>query len=180
LVRELEIKVLDVVEARRRGEKVEDDLVECKLDWPDVSKARQFAGLCNNARGSDVLLIIGLNEKTGSVHPLGSTDPATWWTSFQARFDEAAPNLTAHLRVAVGDGEFVTALGFDTSRVPFLVKSRDGSAPHFEIPIRDGTTTRSAHRHEVLRLLGPTIARSVGRSGWTPPVPTKLNIRIRQ
>lgn len=119
---EVEIKVLDVVEAIRRGEKVEDDLVECKLDWPDVSKARQFAGLCNKARGSDVLLIIGLNEKTGSVHPLGSTDPATWWTSFQARFDEAPPNLTVHLRVAVGDGEFVTALAFDTSRVPFLVK----------------------------------------------------------
>lgn len=125
---EVEIKVLDVVEAIRRGEKVEDDLVECKLDWPDVSKARQFAGLCNKARGSDVLLIIGLNEKTGSVHPLGSTDPATWWTSFQARFDEAPPNLTVHLRVAVGDGEFVPLSRSIRPGFRFSLKSRWFSA----------------------------------------------------
>lgn len=157
--RQVEMKALEIIEAVRRGEKVEDDLIECKSDWPALSKARQLAGLCNKARGSDVLLIIGLDEQTGVVHALPSTDPATWWASFQARFDEVAPDLTNHLRVAVGDGEFVTALTFDTSRVPFVVKTLDGSASiEREIPIRDGTRTRSAYRREILQLLAPTLA----------------------
>lgn len=47
--------MLAAVEATRRGSKVEDDLVECKWDWPDISKVRQFAGLCYTARGSEIL-----------------------------------------------------------------------------------------------------------------------------
>jgi hypothetical protein len=155
---EVEIKVLNVVEAVRRGEKVEDDLVECKRDWPDVSKARQLAALCNKARGSDVILIIGLDEATRSVHLVDSTDPATWWSSFQARFDEATPDLLVHQRVDVGDGQSVIALAFDTSRVPFVIKTPANSGPvEREIPIRDGTRTRSAHRREVIQLLAPNL-----------------------
>jgi hypothetical protein len=48
--RQVEMKALEIIEAVRRGEKVEDDLVECKSDWPALSKARQLAGLCNKAR----------------------------------------------------------------------------------------------------------------------------------
>jgi hypothetical protein len=75
--RQVEMKALEIIEAVRRGEKVEDDLIECKSDWPALSKARQLAGLCNKARGSDVLLMIGLDEQTGVVHALPSTDRAT-------------------------------------------------------------------------------------------------------
>jgi hypothetical protein len=155
---EVEIKVLNVIEAVRRGEKVEDDLIECKRAWPDVSKARQFAALCNKARGSDVIMIIGLDEATGSVHQVDSTDPAAWWSSFQARFDEATPDLLVHQRVDVGEGQSVIALAFGTSRVPFVVKTPANSGQvEREIPIRDGTRTRSAHRREVIQLLAPTL-----------------------
>jgi hypothetical protein len=47
---EVEVKVLEIVEAVRRDAKVEDDLVECKWEWPETSKVRQFAALCNKAR----------------------------------------------------------------------------------------------------------------------------------
>lgn len=154
---QVDLKVLEIVEAVRRGAKVEDDLVECKWEWPETSRVRQFAALCNKARGSEVLLIVGLDERDGTVNAQIGTDPASWWHSFEARFDEAAPDLTSHLRVAVGDGEFVTALIFDTSRVPFVVKSPPGSAVDREVPIRAGTRTRSAHRRELLQLLAPTI-----------------------
>ncbi len=151
------MKVLAAVDAVRRGQRVEDDLVECKSDWPDTEKARQFAGLCNRARGHPVLLIVGLDEKTGRVTTLNSTDPANWWPSFSARFDEVAPDLDVHMVVPVGNDEQVVALLFGTGRVPYVVKSSDGTGPHREIPMRAGTATRAAYRHEIVKMLGPTI-----------------------
>lgn len=149
--------MLAAVEAAEQGLPIEDDLVECKGAWPDAMKAKQFAGLCNKARGHPVILIIGLDETTHKVTPVTSTDPADWWAAFSARFDEVAPDLAIHMVVPLDNGRRVVALQFDTDRVPYVVKSSDGAGPHREIPIRDGTGTRAAYRHEILKMLGPTI-----------------------
>lgn len=73
-----------------------------------------------------------------------------------ARFDQVAPDLVQHLTVHVGDHETVVALLFDTSRTPYVIRTgRDGA--ELEVPIRDGTRTRSARRHEILRMLTPAL-----------------------
>ncbi|SDN46790.1 hypothetical protein [Geodermatophilus sp. DSM 45219] len=150
----LEGRVLQAVDALRKGITPEDDLTECKARWPEKTTARQLAGLCNKAAGEPVVYIIGVHDRTGAIMDPGPVDPADWWAGMRGQFDQTPPDVLTHLSIAVGDGEFVHAWAFDTSRAPFVVKS-DGSK--LEVPIRDGTSTRSAHRHELLRMLLPQV-----------------------
>jgi hypothetical protein len=155
---QLEATVLDLVTAVIAGTRIEDDLVECKRTWPEVSKARQLAGAANSAHGSPLLLIIGLDEDARKIVSPDDTDPATWWARMSARFDqEVAPTLVRHLRIPVGEGNSVIALLFETDRAPYVVKNFSGGSPEREIPVRGATGTRSAHRTELLRMLAPTI-----------------------
>lgn len=154
---EVEAKVLAVVDAIQRGQRVEDDLIECKREWPNSEKARQLAGSCNRARGHPVIYVIGIDEKDGVVLPLGSTDPSSWWPGISARFDGVAPDLETHLVVPLGSNEEVVALQFGTERAPYVVKNAAGSSPEREVPFRTGTSTRSAYRHEIIKMLGPVI-----------------------
>jgi len=76
-----------------------------------------------------------------------------------SRFDLPAPELEHHLVVPVGKQQAVTALRFLTDRSPYVITGggQDGALER-EVPIRDGTRTRSARRDELLRLLLPAIA----------------------
>lgn len=149
---QLEAMVLAAVDSLRSGAAVEDDRLELKREWPSMEKARQLAGVANRARGQDVVYVIGMDE-SGRVHPTGDTDPAKWWAEMAARFDQVPPDLVRHLVVYVGPGESVVALQFDTTRAPYLVQV--GTSEFLEVPIRQGTRTRSARRDEILRMLIP-------------------------
>ncbi|MFJ5217221.1 hypothetical protein ACIP98_21165 [Streptomyces sp. NPDC088354] len=151
---QLEIVVIKAVERVLTGLGNEDSLIEFKSEWPDASKARQLAGHANSARGEEIVWIIGVDEKARTLTAPEPPDLAKWWAQLSKRFDgQVAPEIT-DLAVPVGDGGLVTALLFQTDRSPYLVTVHGGAVER-EIPMRDGTRTRSATRFEVLKLLSP-------------------------
>ena len=152
----LEVLVLAAVDRVMKGRKTEDSLVECKREWPEVSKARQLAGHANSARGEEIVWIIGIDEKTGELTNPEMPDLAEWWSQMSSRFDDQVAPEMQSLNIQVNEHASVTALAFITDRAPYVVKtgSDEGRAER-EVPFRDGTRTRSARRHELLRLLRP-------------------------
>jgi hypothetical protein len=154
---QLEATVLAAVEQLRRQGNAEDDRVEFKREWPPVGKARQLAAAANRAAGSYIIYIVGIDERTGEVVARDDTDPADWGAQMASRFDQVGPDLLRHINVYLDDGSSVTALLFSTERAPYVVKTPGGS-PELEVPIRDGTRTRSARRAELLRLLVPAVS----------------------
>jgi hypothetical protein len=159
---QLDMRVIQLVDLVLAGRRIEDDLVECKGEWPDPQKrsaARQLAGHANKARDEPILWIIGLDEKTHSLRSPSLVEPADWWASVSSCFDPPAPELVHHRVVAVGDQQAVTALRFLTDGSPYVIKGGgEGGTLEREVPIRDGTRTRSARRDELLRLLLPAVA----------------------
>ena len=151
---QLEALVMQAVDTVKAGANPEDDRIEFKRAWPEVEKARQLAAAANQAQGDHVIYVIGVDDRTGEIHPLGNTDPATWWAQFEARFDEVAPELMRHITVSISAEERVVALLFRTDRAPYVVKGK-GDGAELEVPIRAGTRTRSAKRHELIRMLYP-------------------------
>jgi len=158
---QLEMRALQLVDLVLAGRRIEDDLVECKGQWPDPQKrssARQLAGHANKARDEPILWIIGLDEKAHTLTSPASIEVADWWASISSCFDPPALELEHHLVVPVDEHQAVTALRFLTDRSPYVIKGggQDGTL-HREVPIRDGTGTRSARRDELLRLLLPAV-----------------------
>jgi len=157
---ELEAWALRIVDQVGRQVRIEDTRVELKSDWLDPKRAaRRLAGHANAARGSTILWIIGLDETAGIVGISGA-DFAIWWGQMQSEFNELAPSVT-NLVVPV-QGKEVVALAFDTSRAPLVVKnpafgSQGGGSVSLEVPWRDGTSTRSATRSDLIRLLEPLL-----------------------
>jgi hypothetical protein len=147
----MELRVHQILD----GELTEDSFVEFKQELPADHRraARRIAGLANSARGVEVLWLIGVADD-GTV--VGTCDPelSSWWPQIQRCFDEVAPDL-ASIAVARPEGR-VLGLFFNTERAPYVLKT--AANPELEIPWRDGTRTRSARRHELLRILAPTIA----------------------
>ena len=151
---ELEGRVVAAIEARRNANvSPEDDFVECKGRWPEKDKARQLAALANRAAGEPVVLIVGFDDRSGAVVDPGPTDPADWWQGMVGQFDQTPLDMLRHMLVHIGPTEKVHAFAFGTDRVPYVVKNGQGR----DVPMRDGTSTRSAYRHELLRLLLPTV-----------------------
>jgi len=70
---QLEARTIELVDLVLAGKRIEDDLVECKGEWPDPQKrsaARQLAGHANKAGSEPILWIIGLDEKSHALtHP---------------------------------------------------------------------------------------------------------------
>lgn len=151
----LEARVMEIVERVRRGSAVEDDLVELKWELPqDVHKAaRQIGGSANAAGGAPVLWIVGLDEKDGSINAsVCEEDAAKWWPAVQRWFgDGVSPGLADFRRVVVAQAEWVTVLQFSTEDAPYLVKTASGGQVEAEVPWREGTSTRTARRHQLLR-----------------------------
>lgn len=158
---ELEAWVLRVADTIKAGGHNEDSRVELKAKWPDdpARAARRIAGLANAGRGDDVLWLIGLDETEGVVGATAS-DTASWWGSVKAWFDEGGPSLqdqVVHL-----DGQSVVALLFGAEGAPFVVRNpahgQSGGGPvEREVPWRDGTSTRTARRSDLVRLLVPRL-----------------------
>lgn len=155
---QLEALVIAAVDAVKAGVKPEDDRIEFKRGWPSVDKARQLAATANQALGDHVIYVIGVDDKTGTVYPLDDTDPATWWAQIESRFNEVTPDLIRHLGIQISDSERVVALLFQTDRAPYVVKVGAEGGGELEVPIRAGTRTRSAKRHELIRMLYPAVS----------------------
>jgi hypothetical protein len=96
---------------------------------------------------------------------------ADWWAQVVAAFDQGiAPGLTP-LVVPVGADRSVVALYMTTERAPYVVKRQSEQGPfEREVPWRDGNRTRSAHRHELLRLLV---------AATSPPDATVVKLELR-
>lgn len=148
----LEARVVGIAEAVLAGRQVEDDRVELKTKWPaaEHKTARQIAGHANASGGEPILWIIGLNEKAGAFGETAGTEPANWWTELRSHFVEVAPDLTT-LRVPVATGHDVIVLRFATDRAPYVVRVPGGGQVESEVPWREGNSTRTARRHEMIR-----------------------------
>jgi hypothetical protein len=168
---QLEAQVLTIVDAVVAGHRVEDDRVECKADWPADHKrsARQLAGLANAAAGEPILLIVGLDEQAHAVHELSNVEPATWWGQVGARFAEVS--LEPEMSVIHTDGGPVVAMRFDTGRAPYVVTTDGIGGIDREVPWRRNASTRSAHRHEILRSV-------VGEVGVPQLLPISAWVRV--
>ncbi|MDX1388293.1 MAG: hypothetical protein R3344_03840 [Acidobacteriota bacterium] len=161
---ELEGRVLDIVKRVRAGRRLEDDRVELKAEWPaDVVKAaRQLAAHANASGGEWVLWIIGLDESRGVV-TVAEDDLAEWWPRVKAEFESIAPRLLEHLVVPIS-GDQVVALLFDVTRRPYLVRNPEGGRIQFEVPWREGVSTRTAKREDLVGLL----------YGYVPPLDVEI------
>lgn len=153
----LEYRVIKMVETVLGGGKVEDDLVECKADWPNPERAaRRIAGHANAAHGTPIVWILGVDEDGHKITPLSNQDPAQWWQQVQRRFDGVAPDIST-LIVPVNNDQLVLALQFSTDRAPYLVKTAGAGGVDFEVPWREATSVRSANRSNLLKILLPTV-----------------------
>lgn len=168
---QLETLVLRAIDRLRARDGQEDDIIEFKREWPSADKARQLAGGANRARGVDVIYVIGVDETDGAVYAVGNLDPATWFAQIESAFDEVAPELENHIVVQVGNNQTVVALQFRTDRPPYVVKVANGGKTEREVPLRVGTRTRSANRHEILRFLVPEV-----RVPFVSPITASLTL----
>jgi hypothetical protein len=153
----IEAQALQAIEAVLAGGRVEDDRIECKANWPEEHRVRQLAAHANTASGEPIIWLIGVDEKEHKVTQPGKMDPADWWARMSKRFDQVVPDML-DVTVHIGEGRTVTALAFTTDQAPYVITtgSEQGRVDR-EVPIRVATRTRSAHRHELLRLLLPAI-----------------------
>jgi len=152
---DIENKVLQILEMVQRHAPIEDDRIELKATWPaDYMKvARQLAGHANAARGDNILWLIGVDEKTGVVGA-DFNELSNWLSSVCSHFDDAlAPTLNS-LNVPFS-GKTVVALFFETDRAPYVVKLEGGGSTTREVTWREGNSTRSACRSDLIRLLVP-------------------------
>lgn len=158
---EIEFWALRVADQVAKGEHSEDSRVELKAKWPDAkAAARRIAAHANAARGAEILWIIGLDEKSGPCDP-GQMEVADWFATVRQQFDSVYPELL-DLNVRLGD-HTVVAMVFSTDRAPYLTKNpsfgkESGEKVELEVPWREGRSTRTARRHELLRLLAPLTA----------------------
>ena len=154
--RAIERWAISVLTARATGARPEDSLIEFKRELPSPEKAaRRIAGLCNAARGEDVLWIVGVDEQRGAVG-LTSFDLSIWLPSVLTYFDGIPPSIT-DVVIPFG-GVSLLALAFHSLRPPYVVRnpgfgSVQGVVAEREVPWREGTRTRSACRDELLSIL---------------------------
>lgn len=155
---DIELWVQRVAEQAGAGQHTEDSLVELKAQWPQpADAARRIAAHANAARGAPILWIIGIDELRG-VTGAEPSELADWYASVCSQFDQVYPE-PQDLNVKLGE-RTVVALLFSTDRAPYVVRnaafgSKGGGSVQWEVPWREGRKTRSARRHDLLRLLGP-------------------------
>jgi hypothetical protein len=156
--RDIEFWALNIIERVELKQRNEDTLVELKSEWIPPSKAaRQIAGHANAARGEPILWLIGVDEKQG-VRGADLQELADWWKQVEVEFDGVAPTMR-DINVP-WKGHTVAALLFETERAPFVVRNpahgkSGGGSVQREVPWREGTSTRSATRSDLMLLLSP-------------------------
>lgn len=153
---EFELMVVKAVQRVLGGGQLEDDVFEAKRQMPEIDKlAERIGGHANSAHRQPIVWIIGLNEKTHDLHPIGNVEPAHLEQQLASRFDGEAPRLKYCRRIDVPHqrGGQVLALAFETSWPPYVLNRRVGGDWGLVIPFRQGTRVRSARRSEILELL---------------------------
>jgi hypothetical protein len=155
----IEAAVVTAVEAVLSGGSVEDDRIECKSELMPPDRVRQLAGAANAALGEDLIWVVGIDEKAKALTPLNNPeiDLADWWAQVERNFDGAVAPDFISLWVPVSGGS-VLALYFNTDRAPYVIKNPSGSRAELEVPWRSATRTRSARRHELLKMLLPVVS----------------------
>lgn len=154
---EIEAWVLRVVEQVRVQQPNEDSRVELKTEWIDPRKAaRLIAGQANAAHGEPILWIIGLNQDLGIIGAQYE-ELAIWYEKVKAQFNGLAPEMT-DMNISIDDRTLV-ALLFETDRAPFVIRNplfgaRKGGI-EYEVPWRENTSTRTANRSQLIKLLSP-------------------------
>jgi hypothetical protein len=156
---QIELRVNQVVTQLLASGSIEDDLVECKSEWPDpVGKARQLAGMANRSAPDPMIWIIGVDETERRLTNPPGVEVSDWLAKLEKAFDGGAPALIHHLNIILPTGEQVTALTFETDRAPYVVNVGGQGRVEREVPYRSGTGTRSAKRAELLGMLVPSVA----------------------
>jgi hypothetical protein len=154
----IETRVLNLIERVKAGGPQEDTITELKSEFPEEKDgARLIAAHANAAHGEPLLWVIGLCQQRGVV-PFCEVDLAKWWPAVRAEFDQQAPEIE-RLNVLHADGP-VVALVISTDRAPYVIKnpaygSQGGGPISFEVPYREGETTRTARRSDLLKILTP-------------------------
>jgi hypothetical protein len=150
-----EASVLNLLDRVVRRQPLEDSRVELKREWPEpVRAARRLAGHANSLRGEWITWLIGVDEKAFCVPGASPCEQSDWLAALQSHFEGLAPDLHFSLNVPF-EGVTVTALLFDTRRIPFVIKNPAGGGLQCEVPWRVGTAVRSARRQDLLLLLEP-------------------------
>jgi hypothetical protein len=158
---EIEEWTLRVVDRVLAGDQIEDDRVELKSDLIDKNKAaRRIAGHLNAARGANVLWILGVDENAMTAPGLSvDADVTSWLQGVLNYFDQVPPDVQTVV-VHNGNSPSVTSLLFSGDHIPMVVRnaahgnSGAGSVER-EVPWREGNSTRSALRSDLIRLLVP-------------------------
>jgi len=146
-------EIIEVVIAKKR---VEESRVELKAAWINADRAApRLAGHANAARGENILWLMGVDDRNGTVTGVGSQECGSWFRGAEKYFDGSAPRLLVDVNVRVED-KTVVALYFETAfGAPYVVKNPSGGYPEFTVPWRVGTDIRAARREDLLRVLVP-------------------------
>jgi hypothetical protein len=163
--RQLELKVGDLIDRVKNGQTVEDSTIELKTTWPgnEQEAARQLGGHANAARGEPLLWIIGVDEKQRKVCHVEQKELANWLPAVAKNFDGPCPKLALNVPIHV-DGYSITALYFETDQSPYVVRNPvfgkpNGGPVQLEVPWREGNSTRSATRADLLKVLLKVVKR---------------------
>lgn len=156
---QIEHWALQVIDVLSKGRKVEDTRVELKAALLSEEKmARQIAAHANAARGEPILWLIGVDEIKGIVE-VENFEVSDWYARVEKNFDGLAPRML-NLNIPVDNNKSVIALFFETDRAPFVVKNPmfgtiNGGSIQMEVPWREGNSTRTARRADLIRMLVP-------------------------
>jgi hypothetical protein len=156
---QIEKWALSVIDRVVANQPHEDARVELKAEWiPAQKAARQIAGHANSARGDPILWLIGVDQDRG-VTGANHNELANWYSQVASEFNGLAPRMI-DLNVPY-EREMVMALLFETDRAPFVIKNPQygagGVRIAYEVPWREGTSTRTADRSDLIRLLVPML-----------------------
>jgi len=184
---ELELWAREIAEAVLSKQPVEDSRVELKSLWIEPKDAApRLAAHANASRGSSILWIIGVDEKSHSLTNVDPIEKESWYKSVQKSFDGFAPRLLIDVNIRIQNST-VIAMYFDTKHeAPYVVSNSKsgGGYPEYIVPWREGTRLRTARRDELLRILIPIrrlsalidelefniyIAKSANADAWGTP-----------
>src|SRR5262249_57432652 len=154
---ELEARVLEILDRFEKGIPLEDSRDECKTECAagDENTARQLAAHANAARGDPILWLFGVDEKGTRVPGVLANEFSNWYAGLKKHFEDAwAPDPELNINVP-SKGVIVVAVLFETNRAPYVVRNPQEGQIRFEVPWREGNSTRTARRRDLLRLLVP-------------------------
>jgi hypothetical protein len=157
---QIESWALEVIQRVELNQPNEDSRVELKREWIDPQKAaRQIAAQANASRGDPILWLIGIDQLKGIIG-INHNELANWCANVFTNFEGIAPNII-DMNIPY-KGKTIVALFIETDRAPFIVNNplfgtQNGGPIAYEVPWREGTSTRTATRSDLIRILMPIV-----------------------